>query len=177
MTGRYFQDVPSHGSWGAFGVFRAELSGFILALALPFTLPTRQVQYYTATPSLAWSGFYQEYEAFSLFGGGQTGAFRVYAGGQRLSEDWNAYPLHPQPDVQLLSGNLGAALPVLLSAFRSGNALTLAPNPFSDSFPGHSGTFSLFPGHGQEPGRPAATPFTRTARRSLMATRSTGSSR
>ena len=136
---RYFQDVRSHGSWGAFGIFRAELTGFFIALAFPFSLPGRQVQYYTAAPSLAWSAFYQEYESFSVFGAGQGDAFRVYAGGQKVSEDWNAYPLHPQPDVQPLSGNLGAALPVLVSASRTANALTLAPNPFSDNYPGHIG--------------------------------------
>ncbi len=143
VTDRYVQDVAARGGWGDFGAFSAELPGLLFASVVPFSLPARQVQYYTAAPSLAWSAFYQEYNSFAVFGAGQYDAFRAYGGGQRLEEDWNAYPLHPQPDVQPLGGTLGSVLPALPSAFRSGNTLTLAPNPFSDNYPGHTGALAF----------------------------------
>ncbi len=140
---RYVQDVRSQGGWGVFGAFAAQLPGLLIATVFPFALPSTQVQYYSADPTLAWSEFYNEYNSFSFFGAGQSEAFRVYRAGQRLSEDWNTYPLHPQPDVQLLTGRLGADLLVLPSALRTGNALTLTPNPFSDNYPGHTGSVSF----------------------------------
>jgi len=143
VTDHYVQDVPSTGGWGAFGGFRPELAGLLIAEVFPFSLPRTQTQYLTAGPSQAWSAFYFEFNTFSSFGGGQSGAFRSFSGGQRLTVDWNAYPLHPQPDVQVLRGPLGAAAPVLPSAFRTGNTLILGTAPFSDNYPGHLG-FGVF---------------------------------
>ena len=138
VTESYTQDVPSTGGWGIFGGFRAEL-GFLFAQVYPFKLPRTQTQYFSADPSLAWQAFYDEFSAFSKFGGGQTDAFRVFSGGQQLTEQWNGYPLHPQPDVQMLGGVMGATLPAFVSASRSGNTLNLAMAPFSDNTPGHLG--------------------------------------
>jgi hypothetical protein len=153
VTEGYVQDVPSAGGWGAFGGYKAEL-GLLFAQILPFKLPRTQTQYFTANPSLAWSAFYFEFSSFSRFGGGQSDAFRVFSGGQQLTEEWNGYPLHPQPDVQLLGGVMGAALPQFVSASRSGNTLNLAMVPFSDNYPGHLGNavFSFVNGKALESG-------------------------
>ena len=144
VTENYVQDVPTTGGWGVFGGFRAEL-GLLFAAIFPFKLPATQTQYFTANPSLAWQTFYNEVNAFSKFGGGQTDAFRVFSPGQSLTEEWNGYPLHPQPDTQVLSGAMGRALPAFVSASRIGNKLNLFTAPFSDNYPGHqgSGVFSF----------------------------------
>jgi hypothetical protein len=143
VTNNYVQDVPSTGGWGVFGGFRPELAGLLIAEVFPFSLPRTQTQYFTAGPAQAWSGFYFELNAFSSFGGGQFGGFSSFSGGQQLTVDWNAYPLHPQPDVQTLRGPLGAAAPVVPSAARTGNTLILETAPFSDNYPGHLG-FGVF---------------------------------
>ena len=148
VTENYVQDVHSTGDWGAFGGFRAEL-GFLFALGFPLSLPRTQTQYFSANPSLAWSSFYDAFTSLTKFGGGQSDAFRVYTGGQQLTEEWSGYPLHPQPDVQLLSGVMGATLPAFVSASRTGNTLSLATAPFSDNYPGHLGSpaFSFITGN------------------------------
>ncbi|MGN6793216.1 MAG: hypothetical protein ACTHJW_12605 [Streptosporangiaceae bacterium] len=153
VTEDYVQDVRTHGGWGVFGGFKAEL-GLLFATIYPLSLPHSQTQYFNANPSLAWSTFYFEFLSFSRFGGGQSDAFRVFSGGQQLTEDWNNYPLHPQPDVQPLGGAMGAALPAFVSASRSGNTLNLATAPFSDNYPGHQGSpaFSFSSGKTLESG-------------------------
>jgi len=139
VTENYAQDVPSNGGWGVFGGFKPELD-LLFANIYSFKLPRTQTQYFTANPTLAWQALYNEVNMFSKFGAGQTDAFRVFSGGQQLTEEWNAYPLHPQPAVQVLSGAMGAALPAIVSAYRSGNRLSLSPTPFSDNYPGHQGS-------------------------------------
>jgi hypothetical protein len=138
VTEDYVQDVPTHSGWGVFGGFKPEL-GFLFASVYPFKLPGTQTQYFNASPSLAWQAFYFEFDGFFRFGGGQSDAFRSFTGGQQLTEQWNGFPLHPQPDVQLLTGSLGAAVPAFVSAFRSGNMLDLNTTSFSDNYPGHLG--------------------------------------
>jgi hypothetical protein len=138
VTENYVQDVPSRSGWGVFGGFKPEL-GFLFANVYPFKLPRTQTQYFSANPSLAWSAFYFEFNGFANFGGGQSDAFRVFSGGQQLTEQWNGYPLHPQPDVQLLTGGLGSAVPSFVSASRTGDKLSLATTSFSDNYPGHLG--------------------------------------
>src|SRR5262249_27745477 len=72
--------------------------------------------------------------------GGQNDAVRTFRAGERTSENWNAYPLHPAPNVNLD----GAAnpRPTLPSASRAGNTLTLDLAPFADNQPGHTGAGS-----------------------------------
>ena len=91
----------------------------------------------SAGPSIVWQSAYVESNRF--FTGGQTDNFRTLPAGQQVSQDWNRYPLHPQPDVSLLPGRIGAQFPTFPSASRSGNMLTLAFTPFSDNEPGHTG--------------------------------------
>jgi hypothetical protein len=134
---RYYQDVTSTGLWMTFGGF-PEASGILFALAAPLRLPGLQTQYMSAGPSIVWSSSYFEF-ASNFFGSGQNDTFRTYRAGRRLTEDWNQYPLHPQQDVQLLHGSAAQLDPVYASAFRQGNVLWLAPNPFSDNYFGHTG--------------------------------------
>lgn len=143
-TQRYFQDVPSAGGWGVFGGSPAELQGGILfASVFSIRLPVTRIQYFSAGQSQAWSSFYIEF--LSSFAGGQTGPFQVLHPAGQVTEDWNGYPLHPQPNVQLLPPRLGALLPEFPSAVRAGNTLSLYTTPFSDNAPGHLGPF-LGPG-------------------------------
>jgi hypothetical protein len=139
VTERFFQDVHSAGGWGAYGGFPAQLAvGFFFFEIFPFNLPTTQIQYFSADPPEAWAFTYIEF--LSSFAGGQSGQFQALRAATQSTVDWNAYPLHPQPDVQQLPPNLGALLPQFPSAFRTGNTLTLSTTPFSDNTPGHLGT-------------------------------------
>jgi len=79
-------------------------------------MPHHEIEYLTGNPSIQWwSGIGQIY-GFSI--GGQTDALRSFSAGQLTDQNWNAYPLSPQPNVDLT----GAAnvLPVQPSAVRTG---------------------------------------------------------
>jgi hypothetical protein len=132
----FYQDVTSVGGWNAFGGFAGQLAGGVFAEVLPFSLPGQQVQYFSAGPGIAWQ--FQYTPNFNSFAFANDSWRTLPAGGQ-LTEDWNAYPLHPQPDVQLLTGALAAELPQYASAFRIGNFLELGEIPFSDNYLGHAG--------------------------------------
>ena len=132
----FYQDVKSAGGWFAFGGFANQLAGGVIAEAVPFRLPTQQVQYFSAGPDIAWQFEYlPNINSFAFV----NDAWRALPAGGQLSEDWNAYPLHPQPDVQLLTGSLADDLPQYPSAFRAGNFLVLSEIPFSDNYFGHVG--------------------------------------
>ena len=134
----FYQDVKSVGGWLDFGGFAGQLAGGLIAEALPFSLPGQQVQYFSAGPGVAWQFLYLP--NFNSFGFAFVNdAWRTLPAGGQLTEDWNAYPLHPQPDVQLLTGPLAAELPQYASAFRVGNYLGLSEIPFSDNYFGHLG--------------------------------------
>ena len=86
--------------------------------------------------SAVWQGMYNLGQTrYSLV---QNGAYVTYRPGQVATENWNAYPLHTAPNVNLL----GAANPIypIVSANRSGNVLTLDFMPFSDNTGGHLGS-------------------------------------
>ena len=138
-TQRYVQDVPSVGGWGVFGGSPGELQGGVFfAVVFPFRLPETRIQYFSAGQSQGWSSFYVEFQ--SSFAGGQSGPFQVLHPAKQVAEDWNAYPLHPQPNVQLLPPDLGALLPEVPAAFRTGNTLSWYTTPFSDNAPGNLGS-------------------------------------
>jgi hypothetical protein len=136
VTERFYQGVKTAGGWVAFGFFPAQL-GLLFAQVVQINLPGVQTQYFSAAPDLVWQAEYQEFLNENT--GGQSDSFRILAPGQQLTEDWGAYPLHPQPDVQLLTGKLAELLPEYPSAFRIGSQLYLGESPFSDSYPGHYG--------------------------------------
>jgi hypothetical protein len=134
VTDRYYQDVPSTGDWATFGGFPDE--GFMAIALGGLTLPGVLLQYFSTAPDLLWSRFY---DAFGFLSGAQQDdAFYVLSPG-RLVVDWNRYPLHPQPDVSA-AGPGGRLFPLIPSAIRSGNTLTLTTRPFSDNQLGHLGT-------------------------------------
>lgn len=141
----FYQDVKSEGGWLDFGGTASQLAAGSFSLVLPFNLPAQQVQYFSAGPDLAWQ--FEYLANINSFAGGQTDAWRTLLAGQQLTEDWNAYPLHPQPDAQLLAGALGAEIPQYPSAFRVGDLLNLYETPFSDNYVGHigGGYFGPFP--------------------------------
>ena len=148
VSERYYQDVSSVGGWLDFGGTPYQIrTSFIGGLILPVRLPGPMTQYLSARPAQLWQSFYDEYNVFrtGTTSGGQTDAFRLLHGGQRLAETWNRYPLHPEPSVSFPGTSLFPALP---SAVRAGDTVLLDVTPFSDNFAGHTGSgFSVnFPG-------------------------------
>ncbi len=136
---RYYQDVASTGSWCTIGgALTSSGAGLFGCLYLPVRLPGTQTQYLSTGPTVVWQTSYGESPTSDA--GGQSDDVRSFHAGQQATQDWNAYPLHPQPDVQVLHGRLAAQFPVFPSAFRAGNTLTLDTTPFSDNYPGHTGT-------------------------------------
>jgi hypothetical protein len=106
---------------------------------LNLPVPATATLYLTASPAMAWSTMYQQSSV--EYGDGsatQTGTPTTYRPGSTVTEDWNAYPLHPAPNVNLIGTADGVGETV--SASRSGNLLSLDYWPFSDSVPGHVGT-------------------------------------
>jgi hypothetical protein len=133
----FYQDVSGTGGWCTFGGPLVE--GIFFCLYLPVKLPTAQIQYFSAAPAYFWETSYVEF--YSVFSGGQSDAWFSPQPNQQFTESWNEYPLHPQPDAQLLTGSAAADFPQFPSAFRTGNTLSLAgyPTPFTDNYPGHLG--------------------------------------
>jgi hypothetical protein len=135
ITDRYYQDVPSTGAFTTFGAFPNQ--GFLGFTLTPLALPGRLVQYYSTASDLVWSADYNSFVPADGFpSGGAEDAYRVLRAGEKQVVDWNRYPLHPQPDVAAL-GAARQPFPVLPSAIRSGNTLTVTTTPFSDNQPGH----------------------------------------
>jgi hypothetical protein len=135
VNARYFQDVRSTGGLSRIGIFPQQSGQFVFAPLIPFQLPRHQLEYMAGSRSIQWSDLVTEVYGPSI--GGQQDVLRLFRPGERLNENWNAYPLSPQPNVNLT----GAAdlAPVQPSAVRSGNTLDLDLNPFSDNQPGHAG--------------------------------------
>jgi hypothetical protein len=136
VSERYYQDLKSTGGWITLGGTRSQIqTSFIGGLIVRFRLPTRQVQYISARPAMLWQTFYAEF--YASLGGGQTEAFRLLHGGQRLTGNWNRYPLHPTPNDSLPGTGIFAALP---TAVRAGDTLLLDITPFGDNHKAHTGT-------------------------------------
>jgi hypothetical protein len=139
VTERYFQDVPSVAGWITSGGTPYQLeTSFIGGDVFPLPLPTRQVQYLSASPAMLWQSNYSAYRAITAgeTPGGQTSAFRLLHAGQQLTQTWGQYPLHPGPNVSFPGTSLIAVEP---SADRAGNTLNLDITPFSDNQPGDTG--------------------------------------
>ncbi|HXP20167.1 MAG TPA: hypothetical protein VN840_11040 [Streptosporangiaceae bacterium] len=132
--------MRSTGLWVTTGGFPAQLVSLNFGLELPLTLPGPQIQYMSAGPSPLWSSAYSEFDpaSGSPWGGQFENTFRVLPAGPRTIE-WNRFPLHPQPDVNLVHGSDAAVFPVMAAASRAGNTLTLSVLPFGDNQPGHLG--------------------------------------
>ena len=87
---------------------------------------------------------------------GEFGTDGTFRPGQTLTHDWNAYPLHPQPVVQLLHAPLADQMifRAFASPYRTGNTLHLdsGPDPFSDNYPGDLGNGIQIVPNGQRTG-------------------------
>lgn len=92
--------------------------------------PGDQTVYFQARPTAVWRP--------SIPGGPltQSAIFQSLRGGHELSTNWNAYPLHPAPNLV----SAGAAPRTLPSAVRAGNKLIVDITPFSDNALGHTGS-------------------------------------
>lgn len=145
VSERYFQDVRSVAGWATVGgtPYQIDTSGYG-GLTLPLQLPARQIQYISARPAMLWQTTYAEYRTIATgqTQGGQTSAFRLLHAGEHLTQDWNAYPLHPGPNVSFPSTRTFVVQP---SAGRAGNSLSLDITPFSDNQTGHTGGGLLVP--------------------------------
>ncbi|HEY3903257.1 MAG TPA: S8 family serine peptidase [Streptosporangiaceae bacterium] len=135
IDARYFQDVKSSGSEFKVGIFSDQANQFVSALLLQFKMPRHRIEYVTGNPGIQWWDSIGQIYGFSL--GGQTDALRSFRAGEFTDQNWNAYPLSPQSNVNLT----GAANVFLVqpSASRAGNKLALDVALFSDSQFGHSG--------------------------------------
>jgi hypothetical protein len=143
---RYYQPIAAPGGWMAPGFFRFQFRrrAGLGVLGRRVSLPGRMIQYYATGRSLMWFDSY--FQSFSTGAGGQADQGRALRPGQRLAVGWNAFPLHPAPNVNLLAA--ANPSPTLPSASRAGNTLTLEITPFSDNVQGHlgSGFSSVAPG-------------------------------
>ena len=137
---RYYSDVNTTGSQSRSGLFPVQWQTLPDITFVPLRVPRQQTEYMTGNPALLWSDSYEQ----SSTAGGQADGLRSFASGERLTENWNAYPLHAGYNSDLIgAANLNPAIP---SASRAGNKLTLDVTPFSDSTPGHLSASGFFGG-------------------------------
>jgi hypothetical protein len=139
VTERFYQDPRVQGGWLLFGAFPAQL-GLLFGEVVPVQMPSVQTQYLSAGPGILWQAQDQVFPYWNA--GGQIESFRTLPARAQLTDDWGEYPLHPQPDVQLLTGKAADLLPQYPSAYRTGNELNLYENAFSDNNPGHAGGYA-----------------------------------
>jgi hypothetical protein len=132
-----YAGAPSTSSLVAFGHVPSEIGEPLIFVGLPaLSSPGRDTVYLSAAGgSATWTSFYHQLRRGPS--GGQSGTAVRYRPGQVTTENWNAYPLHTAPNVNLLGA---ANRPAIVSANRSGDILTLNFTPFSDSVNGHLGT-------------------------------------
>ncbi|HET7014551.1 MAG TPA: S53 family peptidase [Streptosporangiaceae bacterium] len=128
------------------GGFLSRVSSFPLQLGQlafsydPVNAPGTRTIYSSAAADLIWTT--SLYTAAGRFPGRliQTDQARIYHPGEHVTENWNDYPLHPTPNVDLIGGRgLRGGFLTLPSASRSGNTLILDFAPFGDNTPGHAG--------------------------------------
>jgi hypothetical protein len=140
----FYQDRTSTGAWTPVGVFAFQWQDpgtaealfnldFLDSYMIP--LPRAETQYFSAGPTLYWMNEYAQDWNEGI--GAQFDVARTFSPGEVTAENWNAYPLHPTPGVNVLG--TGNPLPVKPSATRSGNTLSLIVTPFGDNTPGHTG--------------------------------------
>lgn len=137
VDARYFQDVAKTGGEIRFGMFRPQLHDLQFESINFFRMPRHQTEYLTGNPAISWFDSVSQCYPSTPCLGGQNDADRSFRAGQRIRQDWNAYPLHPAPNLNL--DGAANSDPTLPSASRAGNMLTLDLAPFGDSQPGHTG--------------------------------------
>jgi hypothetical protein len=126
---RFYSSVKTQGGPSSIGGTIQQLSdSFIITFGSLINVPGQQFQYFSTGPTYLWETSY-----FDNNGEGQVDAPHTLHSGEDLTENWNQYPLHPQPYRQLLTGSLATYYQQIPSAFRSGNEVYFVPNPFSDN--------------------------------------------
>jgi Subtilase family len=91
------------------------------------TAPGEQTEYISGGPSYIWL------TSVSLGDTSLLDNFHTLPDGRSFTESWNQYPLHPQPDVNLLTGPAADSYPDTPMAYRIGNEIWFDPIPFSDN--------------------------------------------
>jgi len=129
---RYYQDVPSTGAWSTFGGFLAQFQSGVVSTIFPLKLrggrsSTCRAARASSGPASTGSSPAAGREISSAGRPTRSGPCARASG---LAEAWNRYPLHPAPNVSLVSSGLFLTLP---SAGRAGNLLVLDSTPFSDN--------------------------------------------
>ncbi|HEY2579677.1 MAG TPA: hypothetical protein VGI74_25485 [Streptosporangiaceae bacterium] len=127
----FYSDTATTAPWFAFGGPArqfGETGFFAVSTALP--MPGDRTVYFEAQPTAVWR---PEIASGPLT---ETPAPQLLHTGQELNTNWNAYPLHPAPNLP----PAGVNDLTLLSASRAGNMLILDITPFSDNTPGHTGS-------------------------------------
>src|SRR5262249_43645156 len=101
IDNRYFQDFASVGGWGITGGNRNDDGVETSGGSFPLRLPGHLIEYVTASPDVVWSQTYFQFvdvtPGLPTAAGGQSDGFRSFRPGQHVTENWNAFPLHPQP--------------------------------------------------------------------------------
>jgi len=127
---RFHSDTATTSQWLAIGGPARQFgeTGYTAA-STPLPMPGDRTVYFQAEPTAVW-------QAGTSGPLTQTSSWQLLRAGQEPSTDWNAYPLHPAPNLAPVT----VAEPTLPSASRAGNKLVLDLTPFSDNTPGHTGS-------------------------------------
>jgi hypothetical protein len=143
---RFGQPAASPGLFWFTGAFPFPHPGFVLPWYLPLALPGGLTEYVggTGIARVAWRGTYSPNIPVSGANGGGGGGVppaltesdRLLRPGERVTDVWSAYPLHPGANV-LFTAERTLDGPVQPSAVRARNTLRLDVDPFDDSTPGH----------------------------------------
>jgi hypothetical protein len=113
-------------------------SGVAFGFGEGLTWPQSMTIYFTAGYGVMWQVTACPLFSPPIFGiDCVTDDWRQYRSGQRLTENWDNYPLHPAADTSL--GGQTKVFLVQPSALRAGNTLMLSVTPFSDNQFGHLG--------------------------------------
>ena len=136
----YYSDVPTTGYSSRFGVFAPQWNELFAVLIQPMHVPRTRDRVHDRQPRGPVGGQLRSRPSRTWPAARPT-TLRTFQAGQRLTENWNAYPLHAGYNTNLIgAANLAPTLP---SASRAGDTLTLDVIPFSDSTPGHGGNVRL----------------------------------
>ncbi len=131
---RYYLNNKTPGNWITSGGFVVQLKAGLALTFNDFTMPGLQTQYLTGGPDIIWTSL-----NFSSAGPGEVDSLHTVTAGTQVTENWGAYPLHPRPNVQLLTGRNARVFTSVPSAWRSGDEMFLFVSPFGDNQPGHTG--------------------------------------
>ena len=133
---RFYAGAPSRGYLSNFEYFPVQDDLGSTAVLWPGRFPLRETMYLSAGSDLAWATSYIPWARVLNFNGGQSAPAQAFRPGQRLTDDWGGYPLHPATQGRV-AGQAGPQ--VAASATRAGNILGLDMTAFGDNTPGHTG--------------------------------------